>query len=250
MRSTSWHKRYMKNGFSRKLLCVLTCLLFAGAVSAQSEDEQFIKDSLEIIKVKLIRPQLKFDNRINFYGDQGLPITGFDAGVLLSNKLRVTLGYYNMNNSLRNEAFIRNDTAFGTLIHLQYGSLNTELIYKDARFFALGMPLEIGAGVNTFRDKNVTSGEVLATRTGALLFVNFGLSGTFKPMRFLGLKAIVGYRKIAFNQVKDFSFDGLFTSIGLNVDVHAITTDIRMFRLKKKYHRGNPISNAVEVLTN
>lgn len=209
-----------------------------------------MKDSTEIVKIKLVRPQLKFDNRINFYGDQGLPITGFDAGVLLSNRLRLTLGYYNMNNSIRNEAYTRNDTAFGTLIHLEYGSINTELIYKDLRFFSLGMPLEIGAGTNTFRDKNITSGEVLATRSGALLFVNFGLSLTFKPMRFLGLKGIVGYRKIAFNQVKDFSFDGLFTSIGLNVDVHAITTDIKLFRLKKRYHRGNPISNAVDILTN
>jgi hypothetical protein len=224
--------------------------LFCCSLFCQTNEEQFIQDSLEIVKIKLVRPQLKFDNRINFYGDQGLPITGFDAGVLLSNKLRVTLGYYNMNNSLKNQAYSRNDTSFGTLIHLEYGSLNTELIYKDTRFFSLGMPLEIGAGVNTFRDKNISSDKVITTRSGAILFVNFGLSGTFKPMRFLGLKGIVGYRKIAFNQVKDFSFDGLFTSIGLNVDVHAITTDIRMFRLKKRYHRGNNVSNAVDVLTN
>lgn len=82
-----------------------------------------------------------------------MPITGFDIGVLLSNKLRLTLGYYNMNNRLKNQDYVRNDTAFGTLIHLQYGSINTELIYKDTRFFALGMPLEIAAGVNTFSDK-------------------------------------------------------------------------------------------------
>lgn len=225
-------------------------MICAGKLFAQLSNEQFMEDSLKIVKVKLVRPQLKFDNRINFYGDQGLPITGFDAGVLLSNKLRVTLGYYNMNNSLRNQAFSRADTAFGTLIHLEYGSLNTELIYKDTRFFSLGMPLEVGAGINTFSDKNVTTDKVLARRSGAIVFVNFGLSDTFKPMRFLGLKAIVGYRKIAFNQVKDFSFDGLFTSIGLNVDVHAITTDIKMFRLKKRYHRGNNISNAVDILTN
>lgn len=233
-----------------KIHYTIVCLLFCCSLFCQTNEEQFIQDSLEIVKIKLVRPQLKFDNRINFYGDQGLPITGFDAGVLLSNKLRVTLGYYNMNNSLKNQAYSRNDTSFGTLIHLEYGSLNTELIYKDTRFFSLGMPLEIGAGVNTFRDKNISSDKVITTRSGAILFVNFGLSGTFKPMRFLGLKGIVGYRKIAFNQVKDFSFDGLFTSIGLNVDVHAITTDIRMFRLKKRYHRGNNVSNAVDVLTN
>ena len=158
-------------------------------------DAQFIRDSLKIVKLKLVRPQVKFDNRINFYGKQGLPITGFDIGVLLAEKLRVTLGYYNMNNTLKNQAFKRQDTAFGTLIHLEYGSINTELIYKDTRFFSLGMPLEIGAGINTFRDMNETTGDVLATRTGALIFVNFGLSGTFKPMRFLGLKGLLATAK-------------------------------------------------------
>ncbi len=231
-------------------LTLFLCLLFAATGSAQTDNEQFIRDSLAIVKVKLVRPQLKFDNRQTFYGGQALAITGFDAGVLLAEKLRVTVGYYNMNNNLNNRAFMRNDTAFGTLIHLEYGSLNPELIYKDERFFSLGMPLEIGAGVNTFRDKNVTTGEVLRTTSGAMLFVNFGLSGSFKPMRFLGLKAMIGYRKMAYNQVKDFSFDGFFSSIGLNVDVHEITTEIKMFRLMKRYHRGNNVSNAVNILTN
>ncbi|CAN5805063.1 hypothetical protein BH11BAC7_BH11BAC7_12590 [soil metagenome] len=75
------------------------------------------------------------------------------------------------------------------------------------------------------------------------------MSATFKPMRFLGLKGIVGYRKTAFNQVDNFNFDGFFTSIGLNIDIHAITTDIKMYRLMKHYHRGNKIANAVNIIT-
>jgi hypothetical protein len=108
---------------------------------------------------------------------------------------------------------------------------------------------DFGAGINTFPEKNITTDQVLRTRSGPLVFANFGLSLTFKPMRFLGLKGIVGYRKIAYNQVKDFSFDGLFTSIGLNADVNALTTAIKMFRLKKKYKRGNNVTNAVDILT-
>jgi hypothetical protein len=231
------------------ILSVFIFLSLRGYCQVNNE-EQFINDSIKIVKIKLIRPQVKFDNRINFYGRQGLPITGFDAGVLLAEKLRVTLGYYNMNNTLKDKEYAKNDTTFGTLIHLEYGSINTELMYKDTRFLSLGLPLEIGAGVNTFRDKNITADKVLTTRSGALIFVNFGISATFKPMRFLGLKGIVGYRKMAYNQIKDFNFDGLFTSVGLNVDVHALSSAIKMFRLKKKYHRGNNITNAVEILTN
>ncbi|MBL7932521.1 MAG: hypothetical protein JNL60_11500 [Bacteroidia bacterium] len=234
----------------RNYRCILFLLLLTKALHSQTAGDNFIKDSLAIAKIKLIRPQLKFDNRVNFYGKQGLPITGFDAGVLLANKLRLTLGYYKMADRLKDDQYVKNDTAFGTLIRLEYGSFNTELIYKDWRFFSLGMPLEIGAGMNTFVDKNMASDRVVQTKSGALLFVNFGLSGTFKPMRFLGLKAIIGYRKVAYNQVKSFNFDGLFTSIGLNLDVHFITKAVKMFRLKKRYQRGDNITNAVDILTN
>jgi hypothetical protein len=169
--------------------------------------------------------------------------------VLLSEKLRVTLGYYSMEDRLDAFDEVVEGQEFGRLVQLKYGSLNTELIYKDTRFFSLGMPLEVGAGINTFQRKNITTDEVLLRETGGVIFVNFGLSATFKPMRFLGLKGMIGYRKVAYNQVQDFNFDGFFTAIGLNVDIHAITTDIKMYRLMKRYHRGNRLANAVQIIT-
>jgi len=231
----------------------LLFLLIAASAHAFAQDTlseaQFRKDSLEIVKVKLARPQFKFDNRITFAEEQAMAITGFDLGVLLKDKLRVTLGYYGMKERLKAYDIIKGEETFGRLVELKYGSLNTELIYKDTRFLSLGMPLEVGAGVNTFQNVNITTGETLSTRSGGLAFVNFGMSATFKPLRFLGLKGIIGYRKVAYNQVKDFNFDGFFTSIGLNIDVHAVVTDIRMYKLMKRYKRGNNISNAVEIIT-
>jgi hypothetical protein len=211
--------------------------------------DQFIADSIAIMKVKLVRPQFKFDNRQTYCEKQWLSVNGFDVGVLLNEKLRFTLGYYTMAARLKAYSFTAEDQEYGRVIEMQYGSLNTELIYKDTRFISFGMPLEIGAGVNTLRNKNFTTGEIILNKTGGLIFVNFGMSGTFKPMRFLGLKGIVGYRKVAYNQVKDFNFDGFFTSIGLNIDIHAITTDVQMYRLKKRYHRGNNLANAVDIIT-
>jgi hypothetical protein len=211
--------------------------------------EQFVQDSLEIKRVKLVRPQFKFDNREAFVEGQAFSITGFDAGVLLKEKLRFTLGYYSMKGSLK--AFKKKiDTIeYGRLIRLNYGSLNTELNYYDSRFFSLGMPLEIALGTNTFQNKNITENIVTATESGLVAFANFGVSGTFKPMRFIGLKGMFGYRKVIFNEIKDFNFDGFFTSIGLNFDFHEIISDIKMYRLKKRYKRGNNISNAVDIIT-
>ncbi|MCE3259933.1 MAG: hypothetical protein K0S12_1574, partial [Bacteroidetes bacterium] len=223
-----------------------TCLLSIVALNLCSQNEryeQFVKDSLEIIKVKLVRPQFKFDNRVTFVAGQALAINGIDAGVLLKDKLRFTLGYYAMKGSLKEFKYTLEGEDYGRLIELKYGSINTEFIYMDTRFFALGLPLEIAAGSNTFEDKNISTDQVLSRESGPLAFVNFGASGTFKPMRFLGLKAMVGYRKQVFNLVEDFNFDGFFTAIGLNVDVREIISDIKMYRLKKKYRRGNNVSN-------
>lgn len=225
--------------------------LFWGLIvlSQDTIQNNFIKDSLYIIRSKLIRPQFKFDNRVAFHGSQGLPINGFDLGVLLDNKLRFTVGYYTMFGRLKEFDIQNEGQEFTKTVQMNYGSINTELIYKNWRFVSLGMPLEIAGGVNTFKDKNMTTGDVNSTTTGGLLFINFGVAGTFKPMRFMGLKVIAGYRKQVYNQVKDFNFDGFFTSIGLNIDIQEFARDVKMFRLMKKYKKGNKITNLVNILT-
>jgi hypothetical protein len=235
-----------------KRFLLFSFLIAVTNLSAQETgppESDFIRDSLAIAKVKLVRPQFRFDNRVTFSEKQALKISGLDIGVLLSEKLRFTVGYYSMKDRLKAYDVTEGEEEFGRLIQLNYGSINTEINYKDKRFYSLGMPLEVCAGLNKFQDKNMTTGEILSTKTGGLVFVNFGMSATFKPMRFLGLKAMVGYRKVVYNQVRDYNFDGFFTAIGLNVDIHAVVADVRMYRLMKRYHRGNNLANAVEIIT-
>ncbi len=235
----------MKYSLSALLLSISSLVMG----QEQLTRKQFVKDSLALTKVMLVKPQFKFDNRLTFFAGQVLSINGFDAGVLLKEKLRFTLGYYSLKDQLKTFNEVKENEKFGKLIKLNYGSLNMEIVYKNLRYLSFGMPLEIAAGVNTFQDKNITTGQVLSTKSGALMFANFGLSATFKPMRFIGLKGIIGYRKVVFNQVDDFNFDGFFTAIGLNIDMRTVITDIKMYKLKKRYRMGNNISNAVDIIT-
>ena len=79
----------------------------------------------------------------------------------------------------------------------------------------------------------------------------FGLSGTFKPIRWIGLKVAVGYRKTLINKVKDVPFDGVYSSVGLAVDLREIIKDYQMFKLKKKYYKNaNSVETAVDLITN
>lgn len=211
--------------------------------------KQFVKDSIEIMKTKLVRPQFRIDNREIFFKGQPIAMNGIDAGVLLKNKLRLTLGYHWLNDNLNYYRQFVDNIQIDRQIKLRYGSLNTEFIYKNTRFFSLGMPLEFGLGKNELIYKDVIN-NVVYSKASALVFVtDFGLSATFKPIRWIGIKGIIGYRKTLFDGVKDFHFDGFFTSLGLNVDFREIIKDIRMFNLKRKYKRGNNISNAVDLIT-
>jgi len=211
--------------------------------------KQFIADSIKIMAPKLIRPQFRFDNRLTFFHGQKINITGVDAGVLLKNKLRATLGYYGVSDKLTSLNKTINDVEYQGNYKLNYGAINLEFIYKNTRFFSLGMPLEFGFGGNSL---NYESGDYnLQTdkQSGFIAMSYFGLSGTFKPIRWIGLKGAVGYRKTIFNQVKDVAFDGIYTSIGLSIDVREIIKDYKMFRLSKRYRNTKLIETAVDLIT-
>lgn len=228
---------------------LLFCFCGSFAQKSRKEREQFIKDSIHIMRVKLVRPQFRLDNRNFFYKNQTLNLSGFDVGVLLKDKLRLTLGYYSLSNNLTAYEKIIDDVKYERQLKLQYGSLNTEIIYRNTRYLSLGMPLEFGFGSNALQYNNAETGAVNSRQLGFVIMSDFGLSATFKPIRWIGLKGIIGYRKTLFNQVKDFRFDGLFTSIGLNIDIREIVKDIQMFNLKRKYRHGNSVENAVDLIT-
>ena len=251
----------MLNLPGKKSVFILLSLLFCFATGfsqtkkkkipalTKMEKAQFVKDSTEIMRIRLVRPQFRVDNRNLFFKGQVLNVSGFDAGVLLKNKLRLTLGYYSFSNNLSTFQKTVDDVKYDRQFRLNYGSLNTEIIYKSTRYFSLGMPLEFGFGNNQLQYSNTETGEISLKQSGFLFMADFGLSATFKPIRWIGLKGILGYRKTVFNQVKDFQFDCIFTSIGLNLDLRELIKDIQMFNLKRKYQRGNSVENAVDLIT-
>ena len=212
--------------------------------------KQFVNDSINIMRVKLVRPQFRFDTRVVFTPEQKVNISGLDLGVLLKEKLRVTLGYYRLNSASFNN--IEKDIG-GEIYDLNYSSqymaLNLEFFYLSRRYFSLGMPIEIGVGKNTTSLLPRVEGAEINKRNGVHALSYFGLSGTFKPIRWIGLKGSIGYRKDLFNQVKDVKLDGVYTSIGLAIDFREIIKDIRMYQLKKRYKKNfNAIGTAVDLI--
>jgi hypothetical protein len=154
---------------------------------------------------------------------------------MAKDKLRLAIGYYRFNNNLPFKEEVEGVKATTSLV-VNVGSLNSELIYYNSRFISLGFPLEFAVGSYKLIRTNTDTRAVLSDTSSVLGFANFGLSLTFKPMRFIGLKAVAGYRKSVYPSERIFNFSGLFSSIGLNIDVQEIARDIKMYRLKKRYY--------------
>ncbi len=237
-------------GCKALLLSVFLLLLPATAWPQKKlSKKQFVKDSLEIMRARLIRPQLRIDNRITFHKGQTLTMNGVDAGVLLKEKLRLTLGYYALNDHLSAYSSVIDGEEVQRLIKLNYGSINTEYYYMNTRFISLGLPLDFGFGYTELKYRKVSNRQLYGREAGFVFLIDFGLSAIYKPIRWIGVKGVVGYRKYLINPVKDMSFSGFFTSLGLVVDLREIIKDVSMYKLKKKYRRGNNLENAVDLIT-
>lgn len=239
--------------YKRRVASVLFLILIMCTANLFSQKKmsrkEFIKDSTYIVRVKLVRPQFRFDNRTVFIKGQTLNINGFDAGVLLKEKLRLTLGYYSSIKNIIKERETIDNIEFEREASLNYGSINVEFIYKNTRYISLGMPLDFNFGKNTLSHTNLISGEQQRA-SGFAFITDFGLSAILKPIRWIGVKGIVGYRKTIINQVKGARNDGFFTSIGIYVDIREVVKDVKMFKLKNKYKRNkNSIETAVDLIS-
>ncbi len=211
---------------------------------------QFRKDSVAIMKPKLLRPQLRLDNKISYYRGDSYNIDGIDAGVMIKEKIRFTLGYYRLNDELSGYSKTESGTYFDRRLKLQYGSMNIEFVYHNSRFFTLGIPFEFCFGKNTLHYKISPADEQKYTRSGFVSLIDLGASGTFKPIRWVGVRLTAGYRQTIINQVPGSRFDGPFISFGVAVNLREVSKDVRMFMLKKKYRRlGDPLETAVDLIT-
>jgi hypothetical protein len=219
------------------------------SISKDTSEARFLKDSLKIIAPKLIRTEARIDSRASTFQKTQVNIYGYYIGVMIKSKLSLGLGYYRINTVLPVKTIV-NGININTSLVVNCGSINSELIYYNRRYISLGFPVEFAFGqynlTNTLSENNQLAGQQIKF----LAFSNFGLSGTFKPFKFIGLKFMAGYRKSIYPEEKTFEFNGVYSSLGLYVDVVDLASNIRMYKLLKRYHKvSNPLSTYVDLFT-
>ena len=209
----------------------------------------FLRDSIRLVTPKLITTGARIDSRASSFQGTEVNIYGYYIGVTIKAKLSLGLAYYRINTVLPAEKKI-NGVNTGTSLVVNCGSINSELIYYNRRYISLGFPLEFAFGQYNLTNSNIDNNTLINQQIKFLAFANFGLSGTFKPFKFVGLKLMAGYRKSIYPEEKTFEFNGVYSSLGLFVDFADFIINIRMYKLLKRYHKvTNPISTYVDLFT-
>lgn len=236
-----------------RALSVFVVLIFSLHVFSQQvpiTKKQFINDSIKIVTPKLFRPQIRMDEKIIYNSSNRLSSLSLDAGVIIKEKLRVMLGYTRLAN-INEMKIVNKDNLKSVSYNGAYINNNYEFIYSNKRFYNISLPIEFCVGKNTlyyknFNDENITESKISSMNIIAYL----GASFTYKPIRCLGLRLSCGYRKTLYNKIKFIQTDGVYSSVGLFIDIREIIKDYKLYKIKKAYNKSfNSIGTAVDLIS-
>ncbi|MGZ3901118.1 MAG: hypothetical protein ACXVNM_14840 [Bacteroidia bacterium] len=201
-----------------------------------SLSDKLKKDSVHIYRFQKVRPYLSLDNRNSFIGGHPVNFKGFQAGIILHERHTLALGLYAMSQkSKRNVKTLDGPKAVERSISLNYLTLFYQYALIDKRYFEFDIPFEIGLGGYDIKFKDTLTGFTYRELKGGIIPFGAGLQPVIKPLKWVGISFLLGYRFVATNSAANFN--GLYYSIGLNIDVRQIIRDINYYQFKKKRYR-------------
>ena len=234
---------------NNKKLIILTVFLLLHMfnityINAQNQNqtiarEAYIKDSIKICTPKKIYPQLGLDNRKSFIRNSPVDIEGAYIGILYKSRYKFSVGYYQVDNEGHANKRIK-DKQIITIrdLELYYTTFNFEYLAINRRYIKLGLPVDLGYGFSNISIYDENKSKLLYHSVGKFTPFSIGTELTIKPVRWVGITGLIGYRKILRRSEPRLDFDGVFYSYGISIDVKEIVKDIRLMLAKKRYKKS------------
>ena len=207
--------------------------------------QKFKKDSAHIYRFQKLRPFLGLDNRNSFIKDVPVNVRGIQFGVVIYERHTTGLGFYGVNSNTSKNVKTKVGTVEAlTTLQLNYITLFYQYAIIDKKYFELDLPLELGMGSYDVKTVSQKDGRILQDKKGGLIPFGFGLNAVVKPIKHIGISAMIGYRLVA-EKNPNLNFNGLYYSIGLAFDIRQIIRDTRFYGFKRpKYRKAiKPYSN-------
>ncbi|HWY13082.1 MAG TPA: hypothetical protein VN026_17225 [Bacteroidia bacterium] len=235
----------MKKYFFPLLFFVMLSSISCSQTLLDSLKLKFQKDSAHNFRFKKIRPCFTIDQRNSWIkNEKGLnkvPVTinGIQLGVVLKEKHTLGLGFYTMNQTSQKPVKIsdqNNKITYQDLL-LKYATVYYQYVIFDTRFFEMDLPLEVGVGNYIYNLKDETQTALLWREAGPLKITGGGVNIVLKPVRWIGISGMAGYRIVTFNKKTNLNFNGIYYSYGVWIDLRQIYRDIKFYGFMRPKYR-------------
>ena len=144
------------------------------------------------------------------------------------------MGFYNINQSSKKPiAVIDGTVSAKKMLTMNYFTFFYQYTVIDKKYFELDIPVEIGLGGCTISYSDSALHKTYRQSSGAIIPLGIGLQGIVKPIKWVGLSVLIGYRMVAEKSVGQ-NFNGVYSSIGLNFDLRQIVRDTKYYWFKRK----------------
>lgn len=206
---------------------------------------KFSKDSAHIYRFKKVRPYLAIDKRHSWITNQRstkkiqVAITGFQIGIKLFERHTIGFGSYNIAKESKKavklvdqSSIIRYEDLF-----IHYSTIFYEYVIFNTRYFEMDLPLEIGLGRYVYNLKDESRTVLLWHEEGPLKISGGGVQIILKPVRWIGLSGMAGYRFATLNNKTNLNFNGFYYSYGVWIDLRQIYRDVKFYAFKRPDYR-------------
>jgi len=220
------------------LFFILTIFIFAGSDAYAQSDTTAQKKKL----IESLKPAFDFDQRFSFIYNAEVNIWGGRAGVLVNEKFKVGVGAYFLSNNLKYKKLDQNGNPFYYAKRdVYFGTVYVEPFLLRKEYWELSIPVEIGYGKSYFtvyNGNNIWLGQEIKdfvpTGAGLSLSLKFPALFGFKPLRWIGINGLVGYRYSLLQTELQTAYDGMFWSISATFFLDRIFDDFRSWKKKRK----------------
>ena len=225
------------------LILSLTLLigLSAHRLDAQKKDSltaRWHMDSAKIYRPKKIAFDLIFDNRKSLIKGNEVDINGYNVGLIFRSRFRVGAGWYEIIE--KNFHVAKGKQPGFRDVSIQYAMINFEYWLVNSRWLELAVPLEIGFGSINFasrKEDNITP-YLRQAPDGFFIPSGLGVQLKIKPLRWIGVTGLLGYRKSLKAHDINVDFDGMYYSYGVAVFLGNIVTDLKYVKGRKRYRKA------------